>query len=171
MPRYLKQYDTYSCGPTAILNALKWAGVAISYRSHYKRVARGCRVMEGSYRERGTLSADLDRTIRELGSGYFSIRKVRSCTIQQLTDHLQNGGAAVLAHLEGDLYAGQENVEGHFSFWFDSNGDYFTGANDGGPDATIVRTRAEMVRKMRRRKHAGDQYPEVWLLTKNERSS
>lgn len=166
MPRYLKQYDNYSCGPTAILNALKWAGVAASYRTHYKRVAKGCKVAEGEYKDRGTLSSDLDRTVRALGKAHFTVRKVRSCTIQQLDEHLQNGGAAILAHLEEELYAGQKDIEGHFSFWFHSDGKSFTGANDGGPDATIVRTRKEMVSKIRKRKHGSDLYPEVWLLTR-----
>lgn len=171
MPRYLKQYDDYSCGPTAILNALKWAGRSVAYRTHYKRAAKGCRVTEGDYKDRGTLSIDFDRTIRMLGKKYFSVRKVRSCTIQQLADHLENGGAAVLAHLEEDLYAGQKSIEGHFSFWFASDGLTFTGANDGGPGATITRSREEIVRKIRKRKYAGDNYPEVWLLTKRDRST
>jgi hypothetical protein len=172
MPRYLKQYDDYSCGPTAILNALKWAGASVSYRSHYKRVAKYCKVAEGDLKDRGTLSPDLDRTLRTLGRRYLTVRKVRSCTIQQLADHLQNGGAAILAHVEGEgtLYAGQDEAEGHFSFWFDSDGLTFTGANDGGDSATIVRSRKEMIHKIKKRKHAGAMYPEVWLLSKCDRS-
>lgn len=34
--RYTKQYDEYSCGPTALINALKWAGHSVSYKRDIK---------------------------------------------------------------------------------------------------------------------------------------
>jgi len=34
--RYTKQYDQYSCGPTALINTLKWAGSSISLKKGIK---------------------------------------------------------------------------------------------------------------------------------------
>ncbi len=166
MPRYLKQYDNYSCGPIAILNALKWAGVKATYKTHYPAIAESCRVKEDE--DCGTLSSDLDKTLRLFTNKRFTVTKARECSIQRLEAHLANGGAAVLAHLETKLYVGQTDVEGHFSFWFavSEDGKSFTGANDGGTGAVIVRPRKEMVEKLRKRKSGVDNYPEAWLLTR-----
>ena len=38
--RYTKQYDHYSCGPVAIINALKWAGYSASLKKDKPRILK-----------------------------------------------------------------------------------------------------------------------------------
>jgi len=42
MIRYTKQNDKYSCGPTAIINVLKWAGYSVPYREYKKEFNNRC---------------------------------------------------------------------------------------------------------------------------------
>lgn len=167
MPRYIKQYDSFSCGPIAILNALKWAGMRVTRKSHIRRLVKECKSKLGkSPKDWGTYSADLDKTLRKYGEKLFEVRKVRKCGIKELHKQLADNGAIIIAHLD----EGQREPEGHFSFWFkvDTDGLLFTGVNDGGGKAVTTQTREQLIDKIRKRNIDGDCYPDVWFLTKHE---
>ncbi len=61
MNQYIqKQRNHFSCGPIAILNALKWRDKKASYNSHYKKLVEQCNTTK-----EGTSDADLERVLRK----------------------------------------------------------------------------------------------------------
>lgn len=50
MPRYVKQTKPYTCGPIAIANTLKWAGIPCSWKANGQRLIydSGCHPSFGS---------------------------------------------------------------------------------------------------------------------------
>ena len=68
MPRYVKQTKPYTCGPIAVANTLKWAGVPCSWKLNSKRFIydSGCHPSFGSetYRFHHMLQKESGGTIR-----------------------------------------------------------------------------------------------------------
>lgn len=131
MARYVKQRDKYSCGPAAIMNVLKWAGVKFSYREKIEVLQEVCGCKPG----RGTMHQNFDQALRwavwEVEDA-LRIRRVRRPKLCQIEKHLKMGGAVVLN------YAWERDGEGsrHYallikvspsgkSFW--TVNDYSTG--------------------------------------------
>lgn len=90
-PRYFKQRDFFRCGPVAILNALKWAGVPVTVKHDLPRICRLCYCVDGgvNYRE-------MDDALRKVGRGHFTIRRVNQPKLHEIEDHLKAGGAIIL---------------------------------------------------------------------------
>lgn len=101
MPRYIRQRDNYSCGPVALLNALKWAGATkgTSYKTMpaWRDVCRTTKL-------RGTSFIDLFRAARTLP--LLGARKARpKVRLVDIDAHLKHGGAVILgsvSELMGD---------------------------------------------------------------------
>lgn len=107
-----RQRNLFSCGPVAILNALKWAGRGATYDSHYGLLVRECKTdVEGTH------DKDLRKTLRKYG---FKFKKTR--LLQDIKDHLEDGGAMILSHLDSD-------GEWHYSFWYAHRFNRYHGAN------------------------------------------
>jgi hypothetical protein len=49
MPRYIRQKLAYSCGPIALMNAVKWAGYSLSRREYLDHYAHLCKYEKGFY--------------------------------------------------------------------------------------------------------------------------
>ncbi len=92
MPRYIKQRDKYRCGPVAILNSLKWAGVAASYSEHTDCLTE---LAVCGPPPRGTCHGTFDRALRVAGKGFYSVRRVFRPYLGEIEDHLRGGGAIV----------------------------------------------------------------------------
>lgn len=89
MPRYVRQRDLISCGPLAILNALKWAGIRATVGRDYKRLRR----LTGVTASYGTTSFDMDRVLFKTRG--LMVRRARKNTMRELQKHLEKGGAVV----------------------------------------------------------------------------
>jgi hypothetical protein len=92
MPRYIRQRDNYSCGPVALLNALKWAGATkgTSYAT-----LPSWRDICGTTRHNGTTFTDLFRAARTLPR--IGARKARpKVKLADINAHLRHGGAVIL---------------------------------------------------------------------------
>lgn len=109
--RYCKQKDMYSCGPVAILNALKWGGANATYRKHIRFLTQECKTTSD-----GTEDKDFDRTLRTNGRNWFSVAKPKYFDIYTITDHLHSGGAVIIAHLELN-----PPHDWHYSLWIGAN--------------------------------------------------
>jgi len=107
MIRYTKQRDRHSCGPTAILNAMKWSGAKLSYRSYIDKLSWLCR----RYNRKGIGNSEIDSALRFAGNLRrcdFAVRSVRRPTLAQIEEHLLGQGAVVLTYLwKGDNKAGR----------------------------------------------------------------
>ncbi|HEY4519468.1 MAG TPA: hypothetical protein VJH33_00315 [Candidatus Paceibacterota bacterium] len=92
--RYFRQRGRFDCGPIVILNALKWAGAPLAYRSlkkirahtHYSRLLGG------------TKARDISKTLHALGATYFTIRTDKHPRIEKIAKHVEHGGAVVLCY-------------------------------------------------------------------------
>jgi len=99
MPRYARQRNRYSCGPIAIINALKWAGKPASLAKYFDRFRRWCKC---GYYERqirqyvGTHRRNFDAALRRAGRNLFRVRYLAQPRLEQIDRHLEAGGAVIL---------------------------------------------------------------------------
>ena len=161
--RYIKQQNSYSCGPVAILNSLKWGEAPVTYNYHYSQLVDDCKTKETDDREYGTSSYDFDRTLRKYGSKYFKIYKPQQCTYSQFEKHITDGGAAVLCFFHSG--------GGHFSFFPEYNQEtkMFLSINDIIRETFAEQPKEEIMKRFKKRKISGCVYPHVWLLTKRDK--
>jgi len=104
MPRYAKQLDRYSCGPTAIANMLKWGGVRLNYKRDRKRLIADC----GSSFLRGTSSKMFNSVLRFYGNMLgVSVRRKYRPKLADIDRHLSQGGIVIVnyEHRKGRHYA------------------------------------------------------------------
>lgn len=109
MARYVKQPNQYSCGPTAILNALKWAGLDVTLQ-HHPLLEFSCRAEDSDDDEFGILDHDFDRVLRWAGKNVFTVRRSKTPTLEVIREHLKNGGSVCLG------YSWTEELGGHYAF-------------------------------------------------------
>ena len=92
MPRYIRQRDNYSCGPVALLNALKWAGATKG--TSYDTLPSWRNICKTT-RRRGTSFTDLFHAARMLP--LIGARKARpKVKLADIDAHLRHGGAVIL---------------------------------------------------------------------------
>lgn len=94
MLRYVKQRETYSCGPVAIMNVCKWAGEQFAYQEAFKPLRRLCACST----KKGTKHAAFDKALRTMAKrvGGLRVRRVHRPKLGQMEKHLRLGGAVVL---------------------------------------------------------------------------
>ena len=162
MPRYIKQRDKFRCGPVVILNALKWAGVDVSYDESIDHLSNLCRCR----RPRGTNHKNFDRAIREAGKGIFRTQLVRHPTIGKIEEHLQDGGAlAFNYHWRRE----EENESSrHFSLveGISPSGRTFYIANRSHAGRTLQSIHRERFKKWDLRFQRTDPHYKAWFLTR-----
>ena len=91
MSLFTKQRDKFRCGPVAILNALRWAGVDIPYDEiHF--IGELCIVTSPD----GSTHGSFDKALRKMGDNHFTVRKVMKPSLFEIEEHLRLGGALVL---------------------------------------------------------------------------
>lgn len=172
--RYFRQPDQYSCGPTAIANALVWAKVEVKFRPVMPFLQFSCHTRDlefpNDWDSNGTLNSHFDRTLRYVTKGILDIRRVKNPSVAQMKKHLLLGGAIAFSYhwREKDGQRGD-----HFVFVPEMKGDDFVVVND--HDLRKGRTsRLRSTKKMReflKNWGGGDQYATVWLLSRKAAKS
>ena len=115
MVRFNKQYDNYSCGPVAILNALKWAGYNCTYKQDFHFIKELCEcVNEPDWQ--GTHYLNLSSALKEYRIKFKFIRKP---SLFQIVTHLEKGGAVILRVLFKEEENHQDTFFGHYFLCFD----------------------------------------------------
>ena len=107
MPRYCKQQDQFSCGPVALLNAMKWAGKRVSY-GDLPALRLACKCVPST----GTVASNLARASRQLIDSH-TIKHIHRPSLKLLNNHLEIG-SFILNY--GFLYHGEPH--GHYIFCF-----------------------------------------------------
>jgi len=92
MPRYVQQWDLFSCGPIGVLNARKWAGRRTTVKRDYKKLRR--RTNAEPAEEGCTLKA-VDLALRSCQE--LIVRRTRNRTARRVRRHLASGGAAIVS--------------------------------------------------------------------------
>lgn len=100
-PRYAKQPNGYGCGPTALLNVLKWAGQRVTLKAHYRFLETLCKTHDlDDPAWHGTAAKDFDTAIDCMSriNETFKVQYKPTITRKRIRRHLQAGGAVVLLH-------------------------------------------------------------------------
>jgi len=158
MPRYIeKQPHKASCGPVAVINALKWLGKPATYRTHLKK----CKKLGYPTNPAGTSRRLLSRFLR-----YFKIKykRVTRPTLNDITKELDKGNAIILLYR---TYS-ESGSWGHYTF--------INGYNDWGfksKNALVPKFRpiiADFFRWSKRAKTDGwNKVPTMWVIYKGKK--
>ena len=89
-PRWIKQTDTYSCGPIALANILKWAGIQSNWSEDRDDFRKLCRTNA----QFGTQPANLTRALRTWGSQLIIVKRSR-WKLAEIIDHVEGRGAVI----------------------------------------------------------------------------
>ena len=151
--RYCKQRDRFSCGPVAIINALKFFGVKATYKDVPKyRKLTNCR------RPHGVKRKYINKPLQNI----FKCTKINNPTMRQLDDFLKKGYPIILSH----LIRKNAKTWGHFIFIPRRERDGFVLINEYKNRTKDFVSRKFMVDMLRLKKRPGKKkrYPTAWIL-------
>ncbi|MFA5024119.1 MAG: C39 family peptidase [Patescibacteria group bacterium] len=150
--RYVKQRDEYSCGPIAILNAMKWLGKPVTYKD-LARLKDICCCRSPN----GTWPKVISVVLKILKIKYLYKAKP---SIKEIDKHLDDGGSILLVHY-------YNITRGHYVLCIGKTEKYYTLINDG-MNNTITRCHKNTMKKMLHTKHKTlRQYgPCCWFIFK-----
>lgn len=157
---YIVQDDAYSCGPTAIINALKWAGLDAT-KEDLDLFRFSCRTIDpefpNDWDSNGTTDADLDRVLRYAGKGKIKVKKIKNPSVPMLIGHLQSKGAVIISY-----YWKEGAQDGHhFAFISAFKKGLFEVVNDHANKKTIMlRTKATLHKWLKKK----DESPICWFI-------
>lgn len=160
MPRYVRQKDQFSCGPIAIMNALKWAGIRTTYKTHFREIRTLCKTTASW----GTTPENMTATIRKY-CRCLNFTTKSLVTLREIDEHLASGGAVILEYWFRD----EMDYDGHYVFIFREHGHDFIAANAmlGSPAAQpCPRGMLKSMLSCKKYRHTGS--PSAWFLTRNE---
>jgi hypothetical protein len=110
--RYINQPNKSSCGPTAMCNALTWAGVRVGWKD-FRAISKAMKTDR-----HGTWHRNFDRVLRR--QPFFKVRRVCRPKLWQIEEHARARGAVIISfrhtpttkqyagHYEMILYAFQD---------------------------------------------------------------
>jgi hypothetical protein len=108
MPRYIRQRDSFRCGPYAILNLLKWLGRDTFCKQKVNQsLARGVisKILKTTTTgpDKGTLMGWMDVVIRGYIGG-IEAKFSKRLGIRQVKKHLQQGGMVICSYWLAGIY-------------------------------------------------------------------
>lgn len=158
--RFVKQKDQYSCGPIAIMNALKWAGLPATYRTHFHKIRSLCKTTMSW----GTTPDNMTMALLK-HSKYLNFTTKSLVTLKEIEKHLDAGGAVILEYWFKD----EKDYDGHYVFIFREHGHDFMAVNAmlGSPAAQpCPRELLKSMLSCKKYRHTGS--PSAWFITRNE---
>ena len=105
MPRYMSQRNGTDCGPTAVINALKWAGLDATFKKSGKKARELCKWEPNGG---GCYTTNILNSLRVMSKGRLIITRY-ACTPKSVMDAISDGAAAFVMHRAYD------NI-GHITF-------------------------------------------------------
>jgi len=166
MIRYLKQRDEFSCGPIAVINALKWAGLKVTEKTHKKHMIRltNCKSHHGRGFG-GCFPYDIDYALLQYKS--IKICKVydafdradRTNMFTEINNHLDNDGSLLMRYF-------WKPGRGHYTFCIGRTPKTYTFVNDSIGKNIINRSKKTMNKMLITKDYAFGalEYPVVWFL-------
>jgi len=135
MIRYTKQRDQFRCGPIAITNAMKWAGVDFSFRKNKKKLDKLVKISKA-----GCHPTNLTTALRAVGEKYLTgiqRRRLDNFTptqvVRMIRKHINSGGI-VLINIR--RYTSLGDRGGHYYLIVDAYGEFLEAINP--HDDTLV---------------------------------
>lgn len=96
MPRYVNQSSLNACGPIAVINASKWAGMNLSIKKDFDMIATLC-----DYEELvGSTWQGINRAIRAIMPKYVRVRQPSWVGMFDIDYQLRFGGACLISILD-----------------------------------------------------------------------
>ena len=162
MIRYLRQRDQSSCGPIAVINALKWAGVKATEKTHKKKIKRITQCNPYGRGFIGTHPYDVNHALSCYNS--IKIQRVSKDTwtkITEINEHLDKGGSILMRYF---CKPGQ----GHYTFCFGRTYKTYRFVNDKKGSTITTRPCSEIKTMLSTPNEAFGmlEFPVVWFLTK-----
>lgn len=154
--RFAKQPHDYSCGPTAILNTMKWVGYPATIKYEYTDLVEMCDADPD-----GTDIPVFDRVLREhVGQNAWIKRRYRpkfSDVERWIKDPTQ---IVILCY----WHTPSEDSDGHYMILTEGvdNGAFFQAVNDG--LSVMLRDRERIKRYIRNRSRASWKLPVAWFI-------
>ncbi len=162
MIRYTKQRDKFSCGPVAIMNAVKWTGSECTYAKRIGLFQDLCLCKLSG----GTWHRNFDQALRRIAEahGGFDVLRVHRPKLSRIEEHLRGGGIIILNY----LWRRKSGASRHFSILenVSDSGKTFRVINDfkAGPARQTIRRRTFV--KYNLRFQRSDPHYKAWFLTK-----
>lgn len=95
--RYIRQSDTFSCGPIAIMNVAKWIGIRATIKDHHMFLRNLC----GTTIEAGTQEHGLMKGLRFALGNRAKVKHRFRPTLASIEGNLRLGRAVILMHSIG----------------------------------------------------------------------
>lgn len=158
--KYLKQQDYVSCGPVAIINAMKWKGIRATRESHLKKIKKECRC--DRY---GTYPEDMAKVLKK----YIpSAEHIYEPSIRLLDNILDLGLAAII----GYSYLRNDKVEeAHYVFCIGRTEKYYKLVNDVNlktgdllPKTISKKSKSNMFKMLSYKWDKYDEGSELWII-------
>lgn len=162
MVRYARQYNDYTCGPIAIINAIKWSGHKGTLKNDLKRITQECRCD----RNNGTSHGNFDHVLRQYSRGRFTARRRLYPDFSDVVQHLAHPNCAVIINY---LHVG-EITDAHYVLLLGGkakNGRGLTLINSFSKETRVEINEKQIKEYLKKRRSArGKMYPRVWFLQK-----
>lgn len=164
--RYVRQPDKYSCGPTAIINAVKWAGKKMSLSNH-KKLVKECHT---TY-EMGTHEIDFSASLKKNLKKIASIKFRKKALYKDVISHLNNDSAIILLYwkkMQGYTKKNQ-NIEAHYTLVFLNENKETVYINDSLELTSMILPKSTLRKRLIFMKNDKVNFPCVWFIKKNKR--
>ena len=161
-PRYVKQRDTSSCGPDAIVNILKWLECKVTYDYvKFTRLLCNWEPADPTGEGGGCTNQDLERALKKL-----SINKKRKIkpSLKEIDAHIDSGGIVLLSYCVPYSRPGFFKEEGHFALCVGRTQRSYWMVNDG--HKTTVGRRSRGMMKVITQNDIGGWKCWAWFISK-----
>jgi hypothetical protein len=99
--RYSRQYNNIECGPVAALNILKWLGGAWTYKDHIAFIKDKC-ALSNTPEFQGCNFRDIRKALTHFSGGDIKMSRPKIILkLEQITNHILQGGAIILLYRTG----------------------------------------------------------------------
>jgi len=160
--RYVKQRRKNLCGPTAILNLMKWIGAQVSWE---KDIGMCMSLCNDDVATRGMWSWIMDNALKHFP--LFKVKKVLHMPkLKEIDEHIDSGRALVMAY----LHKGGRAQNGHFMLCVGRTNKYYEVVNGKVRGKALSRISRKTMRKRltTKRVEAGAFfYPVAWSVEPN----
>lgn len=163
MTRYVRQIRTNSCGPTAIINCVKWAGYRCTIREYHTLISELCECSKD-----GAPVKRFGLILRMMMGDEFSVWYRRGPTLDVVIKHLRKPNRSiVLAYYYPDVVDGQVvQISGHYTFVFIDDAGIIRCVNDTGKTVDVLKRSELRARLERRSLFDVDAKADVWFVRK-----
>ena len=163
-PRYIKQRDKSSCGPIAVINALKWSGHRVTELNSKKEIKIISRCAKfNPHNPKGLIGVPpdkLDQVMREFTNLNVG-KRISTVKLKQIDQALDNGNAVILRY----FWERGNRSGGHYILCVNKSDKTYTVVNDGRKVKTVMKRNRKTMERMLTTKLDGEG-PVAWIISK-----